>query len=156
MAEINIPTIKTQATPNVPKKQETKSIPDTGQTSPNKSPDEKKIEVEEEEEDQTTEKETETTEGEEEPKEKDDEGMNDDDMASKATSTGMQVAYLIVCLIIALIKDIIEIILVLTGVGNVIVIFISVPFTIILALLLGMAGRRSNFNSLKSSWQSIL
>ncbi len=151
MPDTNTPIVKTQTIPEVPQEQKNQQNPSSEQLDVEGTSEEKKIEVEDEKEKKMEQK-NETQDIQQNTKDQ----TKDTDLPSKAMGTGMQASFLIVCLIIALIKDIIEIILVLTGVGNIIVIFISVPFTIILALLLGFAGRRSNFNSAKGAWQSIV
>lgn len=79
----------------------------------------------------------------------------DDRMMEQAVGTGMKISFLIVCLVVALIKDILEIILFFTGVGNVISFIVSLPLTSLLVLLLSLSGTKSNFDSLSNTTKVI-
>lgn len=80
----------------------------------------------------------------------------DEDMTSRAFAQGMNIAWLIICVVISVIKDVFEIIIGFIPIGDLASFILSLPLALILGLFLQLAGKKNKFNSLKAAFQSII
>ncbi len=84
------------------------------------------------------------------------EAQENDELTTRAFAQGMNISWLILCVAIAIIKDIFEIIIGLIPIGDLASFILSLPLALILGLFLQLAGKKNKFNSLKAAFQSII